>query len=123
MPGAPGLRRRAGRPARPPAFLVELVADGCDPAEGPAAARLKRWLKTARRTHGLTCRGAQPVPVPPTAHLAATTHPDGWRPCGRRIRRATAAPLGHVRPPEVSRAAQSPDRPADAGPDPIGGRP
>ena len=70
-------------------YLVELAADGNDPREGPAVCRLRRWLKTARRSHGLTAVSVAPVPTEPTGHLAQTNHGNGWRPRGRSIRRAT----------------------------------
>ena len=77
-----------------PSFVVELAADGNDPAEGPAAVRLKRWLKQAVRSHGLRAVSVAPVRAEPTAGLAVTNAPQSWRPTGRAIRRATAVRQG-----------------------------
>jgi hypothetical protein len=39
-------------------FKVTLTADGAGP---PAHVRLKRWLKTALRAHGLRCTRVEPA--------------------------------------------------------------
>ena len=98
-------------------FTVELVADGNDPAEGPAAVRLKRWLKAARRSHGLTAVAVAPVAEVPTGHLAVTNAPaNRWRPNGRAIRRAAAGPLGHVCRSEPARPTTCRRSFAESGP-------
>jgi hypothetical protein len=45
-----------------PRFLVELRAEGPGP---PAIIRLRAWLKTALRCHGLRAMSVQEVPADP----------------------------------------------------------
>jgi hypothetical protein len=55
----------------PQRFLVELRAEGPGP---PAVVRLRRWLKTALRQHGLRCVSVREAagPARPKACLTRT---------------------------------------------------
>ncbi len=64
-------------------FTVELTADAHGP---PWPIRMRRWLKDAGRSHGLTCTGVSPVTDPPTGDMPQTNAPGHWRPRGRGIR-------------------------------------